>query len=124
MQANRRRDTRPEMRVRRLAHSRGLRYRVDCRPLPTERFTADLVFPRAKVAVFIDGCFWHGCQKHHRQPSANAEYWRQKIAGNVARDALAVDRLTRSGWLVMRHWEHEDAHAVVERIEAAVRARK
>lgn len=123
MQANRRRDTKPELAVRRAAHARGLRYRVDCRPLRSERFTADLVFPGAKVAVFVDGCFWHGCKSHHRQPTANSAYWRQKIASNQARDAYVCDRLRANGWLPMRFWEHEDPGSVVNRVEAAVRSR-
>ncbi len=82
MRGNRSRDTAPELVVRRLVHAMGLRYRVHTRPLPGLRRTADLVFTRQRVAVFIDGCFWHGCPEHHRQPGANSAYWSEKVARN------------------------------------------
>ena len=75
MRGNRSRDTSPELRVRSLVHRRGLRYRVAQRPIPTLRRTADLVFRRAKVAVNVDGCFWHGCEQHYKEPKTNTEYW-------------------------------------------------
>src|SRR5512132_850639 len=85
MQANRPRDTAPEWAVRRAVHALGLRYRVSVRPEPTIRRTADLVFTRARVAVFIDGCFWHGCPEHASWPKANADWWRAKIEANQRR---------------------------------------
>ncbi|WP_036447559.1 very short patch repair endonuclease [Mycolicibacterium hassiacum] len=124
MQANRRRDTKPELRVRRLAHALGLRYRVDYRPLATERFKADMVFTGAKVAVFIDGCFWHGCKQHHRPPTANSDYWRSKIAGNVMRDALVDAHLEKNGWVSLRFWEHDDPEVAVQQILATVTSRR
>ncbi|WP_109472344.1 very short patch repair endonuclease [Ornithinimicrobium cavernae] len=121
MQANRARDTKPELEVRRALHGRGLRYRVAMAPDPGLRRTADIVFTRARVAVFIDGCFWHDCPEHGRSTfNHNADYWPTKIAANVARDVDTTQRLRSSGWLVLRFWEHEDAADVAERIRQAV----
>lgn len=121
MQANRRRDTGPEMAVRRLLHAHGRRYRVDTSPVPGLHRRADIVFTRQHIAVFIDGCFWHGCPEHgQRAFRHNVEYWPGKIAGNVARDADTNARLTAAGWTVLRYWEHEDATAVVRAIERAL----
>lgn len=123
MQANRRRDTAPEMAIRRLVHAAGLRYRVDARPLPSARHTADMIFTRARVAVFIDGCFWHGCADHYRPPASNTTYWAGKVTRNRQRDRLADDALAAAGWAVIRVWEHEPPDAAARRIEAAVRDR-
>jgi DNA mismatch endonuclease (patch repair protein) len=123
MVANRGRDTAPELLVRRAIHARGLRYRVNARPLPDLRRTADLVFRRARVAVFIDGCFWHQCPQHGSIPKLNEGYWAPKLARNVERDRETDDRLENAGWLVIRVWEHEDTEAAVRRIEKAVRER-
>ena len=123
MQANRRRDTAPEMAIRRLVHASGLRYRVDARPLPTARHTADMIFTRARVAVFIDGCWWHGCAEHYRPPASNAGYWAAKVARNRERDRLADEALVAVGWAVIRVWEHELPESAARRIEAAVRSR-
>lgn len=120
MRANRRRDTRPELAVRRLVHAAGLRYRVDARPLPTLNRKADLVFTRTQVAVFIDGCYWHGCPEHGTRPKANADYWAGKIAGNVARDADTDRRLAQAGWTVLRFWEHQSPVSVAIEIAALV----
>lgn len=121
MQSNRGRDTKPELAVRRAAHAAGLRYRVDRRPLSGLNRRADLVFTRAKVAVFVDGCFWHGCPLHHTVAKANADFWAQKVARNRDRDA-ETDRLLRdAGWTVIRAWEHEPPEEVVARIVAVVR---
>ncbi|WP_072691713.1 very short patch repair endonuclease [Rhodococcus marinonascens] len=122
MRANRRRDTKPELAVRKLVHATGLRYRVDFAPLHTHRrHRADLVFTRAKVAVFIDGCYWHGCPEHHRQPSANADYWAAKVAGNRDRDAQVSARLVDEGWTVLRFWEHENPTDVAAQVVEVVR---
>jgi len=122
MVANRRRDTGPEMALRRALHARGLRYRVD-HPLPFDRRRrADVVFPRARVAVFVDGCFWHGCPEHGTMPKANRAFWREKIARNRARDADTDRRLVELGWTVLRFWEHEDVERAADAVEAAVRA--
>ncbi|MFY7070452.1 very short patch repair endonuclease [Nocardiopsis changdeensis] len=121
MRANRGRDTGPELAVRRLVHAAGLRYRVSARPLPALRRTADLVFTRRRVAVFVDGCFWHGCPEHHTTARTNAAYWAEKVRANRERDADTDRRLGEAGWTVLRFWEHEEPAAVAERIVAAVR---
>lgn len=121
MQGNRKRDTRPEIAVRRAAHHLGLRYRVSARPLADERWTADLVFSSARVAVFVDGCFWHGCPEHFSAPRTNSSYWGPKIKRNQARDAAAAAALTAAGWTSLRIWEHECPLGAAERIAATVR---
>jgi DNA mismatch endonuclease (patch repair protein) len=120
MQGNRRRDTAPEMRVRRLLHAQGLRYRVDM-PLPFDRRRrADIVFPRQQLAVFIDGCFWHGCPVHYVEPRANQHYWQDKVRLNIARDRDTDDRMQELGWRVLRFWEHQASADVVESIKASL----
>lgn len=121
MRANKRRDTSTELAVRHELHSRGLRYRVDFAPIPGLRRRADIVFTRVRIAVLIDGCFWHGCPIHATTPKRNADYWGPKLAANVARDRDTDRRLTDAGWLVLRVWEHEAAGDAAGRIEAAVR---
>ena len=123
MQGNRSRDTKPEIAVRRAVHGMGMRYRVSTRPLPGVRRTADLVFRRAKVAVFIDGCFWHGCPKHHAPPKTNASYWASKINGNRVRDRHTTALLKAAGWAVLRFWSHEDPLSVAGRIVDVVQRR-
>lgn len=108
MQSNRGRDTQPELAIRRLVHSAGLRYRVDTRPLSGLNRRADLVFTRARVAVFIDGCYWHGCPAHGTWPSTNAAYWSSKIIANRRRDEETNAVLEAEGWVVLRFWEHEE----------------
>ncbi|WP_371603738.1 very short patch repair endonuclease [Streptomyces sp. NBC_01220] len=124
MQAIRSRDTQPERLIRRLVHANGLRYRVAARPLPDLRRTADLVFRPAKVAVFIDGCYWHGCPEHYVAPKTNPGYWSDKVARNMARDRDTDQRLTEAGWLVLRFWEHQSSDACALAIVDAVRARR
>lgn len=121
MQGNRRRDTRPEMALRAAAHARGLRYRVDVCPAPGLRRRADLVFPRLKIAVYVDGCFWHGCSQHFALPRTNTDYWRAKIAGNVARDRQTDNWLGQQGWTVFRVWEHQDPHLAAAELARLVR---
>ncbi|WP_447911701.1 very short patch repair endonuclease [Microbacterium phyllosphaerae] len=126
MRANRGRDTGPEMQVRRLVHAAGLRYRVNARPERDLRRTVDMLFRRTRVAVLIDGCFWHGCPEHHQAPKSNATFWSDKIATNRARDSQTTELLTRRGWLVLRFWEHEiraDVGPVAARIIDEVRSR-
>lgn len=114
------RDTTPELAVRRLLHASGHRYRLHL-PVPgLPRRTIDIVFPRAKVAVFMDGCFWHGCPKHATQPKSNADWWRTKLDRNIERDAETTTRLTSDGWTVLRFWEHEDPIDVADSVHAAV----
>ncbi|MGH3588239.1 MAG: very short patch repair endonuclease [Pseudonocardia sp.] len=116
MQANRRRDTAPEMALRRAAYALGLRYRVDARPVLDLNRRADMVFSGAKVAVFVDGCFWHGCLEHHTVAKSNAPFWAEKVRRNRERDAETDSLLADGGWTVIRAWEHEPAEAVVSRI--------
>jgi DNA mismatch endonuclease (patch repair protein) len=125
MQSNRGRDTSPEMVVRRRLHALGLRYRVSVRPIPNVRRTADIVFTRSKVAVFIDGCFWHGCPQHYQAPVRNAEFWLAKRLRNQERDAETDATIAAAGWRSIRIWEHEVSTVpdeVVARIVSAVRA--
>ena len=122
MVGNRRRDTRPEVALRRELHRRGLRYRVDYSPLPGLRCRVDLAFTRARVAVFVDGCFWHSCPEHGTRPRTNSDYWEAKLALNRARDARNNEALGLSGWRVVRVWEHEDHKAAADRIVDALTA--
>ncbi|MFE7138479.1 very short patch repair endonuclease [Streptomyces sp. NPDC057644] len=124
MQAIRSRDTKPERLIRRLVHANGLRYRVAARPLPDLRRTADMVFRPAKVAVFIDGCYWHGCPEHYVSPKTNPGYWSEKVARNIARDRDTDERLSAAGWLVLRFWEHQSSDACAFSIISAVRERR
>jgi len=124
MQAIRSRDTKPEQLIRRLVHAQGLRYRVAARPLPQLRRTADMVFRPAKVAVFIDGCYWHGCPDHYVPPKTNPGYWSDKVAGNVTRDRDTDRKLEDAGWLVLRFWEHEPSDECAARISTEVQQRR
>lgn len=120
MRSNTRRDTGPELRVRRLLHARGLRYRVDW-PLPfNRRRRADIAFTAVKVTVFIDGCFWHGCPQHYIPPVSHREYWATKVDRNTARDRETTAQLTEQGWTVLRFWEHEPAETVARTIAKEV----
>lgn len=111
------RDTPCEIAIRRILFARGYRYRVDARPLKQLRRKADLVFPGRRVAVFVDGCFWHSCPIHGTQAKSNAEWWREKLAGNVRRDGDTDAQLRANGWTVVRVWEHEPAEPAADRIE-------
>ena len=121
MARQRSRDTGPEVAIRREMHRRGMRYRL-CWPVPgASRRTIDVALPGRRVAVFIDGCFWHGCPVHATWPKANAEWWAQKIRRNCERD-LETDRLLGDqGWRVVRIWEHEAVTDGVDRIEDCLR---
>lgn len=108
MSRQRRRDTVPELLLRRELHHRGLRFRVDL-PVPgMPRRRADVVFTRARIAVFVDGCFWHGCPDHATHPASNAAWWSAKLARNIERDRETDDHLRNNGWSVLRFWEHAD----------------
>ncbi|MFF1476130.1 very short patch repair endonuclease [Streptomyces sp. NPDC058301] len=120
MQAIRSRDTKPERVIRSLLHAQGLRYRVAAKPLPDLRRTADIVFRPAKLAVFIDGCYWHGCPEHYVPPKTNPGYWSDKVARNIARDRDTDRHLIDAGWTVLRFWEHESASDCALKIAAAV----
>lgn len=112
--------TEPEVMLRKLLHAAGLRYRVGL-PVPgMKRRTIDVAFTRAKVAVFVDGCFWHSCPEHATFPAANKEWWAEKLAGNVARDAATKAHLEELGWQVIRVWEHEPMADVADRVAAAL----
>lgn len=122
MQSNRLRNTKPELAVRRLLHAAGLRYRVDVAPVPGLRRRADIVFPRQQVAVFIDGCFWHGCPDHGpTRFGTNPDYWAAKIEENQVRDLDTSARLGAAGWRVLRFWEHRDPAEVASVVETAVK---
>ena len=124
MQAQRGRDTGCEIALRRQLWAMGLRYRLHIRPVPSLRREADFIFVRARVAVFVDGCFWHGCPQHGNAPRANSAYWAPKLAGNRARDVDTDLRLAAAGWLVLRFWEHCDAAAAAEAVIRAVENRR
>lgn len=119
MSRQKRRDTDPEMQLRRALHRMGLRYRVNL-PLPgMPRRRADVTFTKARLVVFVDGCFWHRCPIHATDPVANGSWWARKLQGNVARDRETDERLRAAGWTVLRFWEHEDmtaAAATVARV--------
>jgi DNA mismatch endonuclease (patch repair protein) len=118
----RQKGTDAELSLRKELHARGLRYRLQVPLLTKPRRVADIVFSGAKVAIFVDGCFWHGCPKHASWPKSNAQFWRNKIETNRARDADTDRRLRASGWRVVRVWSHESAGDAAERIEDIVRA--
>lgn len=124
MVAARRRDTRPERELRSELHRLGLRFRLHRPIVPGVRRQADVVFGPARVAVFVDGCFWHGCPIHGTAAKANADFWRDKIATNKKRDADTDARLAAAGWKVLRVWEHEEPVDAARRIARAVRRRR
>lgn len=114
--ANKRSDTTPELAIRTLLHRQGFRYKVDW-PLPIDkRRRADIAFTKAKVAVFVDGCYWHACPTHYVPPKQNAEYWLQKRISNGERDRDTDERMRDLGWTVLRFWEHEDPEEAVCKI--------
>ncbi len=116
MQAQKTAGTRIEMAVRRLLHSEGYRYRVNCRLLPDHRFKGDIVWRGRRLAVFLDGCFWHGCPLHGTTPKSNREWWEAKIAANRERDRRVNELLSDRGWTVLRFWEHDDPTAVASSV--------
>lgn len=120
MSRQRSHDTKPERVLRSLLHRQGLRYRLHRRPVAGLRRQADLVFPGARVAVFVDGCFWHCCPEHSTAPRSNQAWWAAKLARNVERDRDTDQRLAEAGWHVVRVWEHEDPAEAAERVAAAV----
>lgn len=121
MQANRRRDTKPEVRLRSALHRAGYRFRVD---LPVQavdrRVRVDVAFPGRRVAVFVDGCFWHGCPEHGNVPRHNAQYWEAKLRRNVDRDSEVTRALESVGWRVVRIWEHETLDTATRAVVAAL----
>jgi DNA mismatch endonuclease (patch repair protein) len=125
MRANRRRDSRAELAARSALHRSGLRFFVD-RPLklPGRTVRPDVVFPRARVAVFIDGCFWHACPEHGTQPRRNEQYWAPKLRRNVERDRAVDASLADAGWQVARFWEHQPVDEIVDQVAGIVAARR
>ncbi|WP_137989119.1 very short patch repair endonuclease [Streptomyces vilmorinianum] len=124
MSKQRSRNTDVEMALRRALHASGFRYRVHRRPLKGVRREADIVFGPAKVAVFVDGCFWHGCPEHATWPKRNSMFWREKIEKNRERDANTDARLQEAGWVSLRVWEHEAADVAAARVAAVVAERR
>jgi DNA mismatch endonuclease (patch repair protein) len=122
MRANRPRDTGPELAVRAALHRQGLRFRKHHRPLAGVRYEADVAFPRERLAIFIDGCFWHGCPIHGSMPSSHAEFWESKLGRNRERDEACDRAFHSAGWTVVRVWEHEPVTDVVALVIAKVEA--
>jgi DNA mismatch endonuclease, patch repair protein len=121
MRAQRERDTGIEREIRSRLHARGLRFRVHRRLLAGSRREVDVVFPGARVAVFVDGCFWHGCPEHGVSPKTNTSYWEPKLRRNAERDRRDSSMLRDAGWTVLRIWEHVPAEEAVRRIAALAR---
>lgn len=124
MSGARRRDTAAELALRRELHARGLRYRVNLRVPERARRTIDVAFTRAKVAVFVDGCFWHGCPEHETDPASNASWWQTKLDANRARDLDTTIHLEILGWSVVRVWEHERPEEAALRVERTLDCRR
>lgn len=124
MRRVRQKDTTAEVDLRRALFARGLRYRLQVPVLSKPRRVADLAFIGARVAVFVDGCFWHGCPAHATWPKNNAEFWRAKILANQQRDLDTNARLRAEGWEVVRVWAHEEPDVAATRIEGIVRSRR
>jgi DNA mismatch endonuclease, patch repair protein len=117
MLGNRSRDTGPELRLRQELHRRGRRFRVHVAPVQGLRCRPDIVFTRARLAVFVDGCFWHRCPEHAASPTRNAEYWEAKFRLNVERDRRHDQALADAGWTVLRIWEHDAPGAAADLVE-------
>lgn len=122
MRRQRRRDTAPELALRRELHRRGLRYRVDYPVLPTSRRRHDIVFLGPRIVVEVRGCYWHACPSHATLPKSNAEWWAEKLAANIQRDRDTENQLRSEHWELIIVWEHEDPLEAAEQIERAVRA--
>jgi|SRR5579862_3934070 len=123
MKAARRRDTKPEQLLAQELDRLGLVYVVDQAPIPGLRRRADMVFPEACVAVFVDGCFWHSCPQHGTFPKANQEWWRAKLEANQRRDKDTNRILDEAGWIVLRFWEHESAADTARTIADTIASR-
>lgn len=124
MQASKPRDTAPEKALRSELFKKGLRFHIDAKPIREFNRKSDIIFRTAKVAVFVDGCFWHGCPIHGTQAKANAEFWRNKIKQNQLRDLDTNKKLKKAGWKVIRVWEHENPEKAAEKILKIVAKRK
>jgi DNA mismatch endonuclease (patch repair protein) len=117
-------NTGAEQAVRQLLHASGYRYRIHFSVPGMPRRKIDIAFTRAKLAVLIDGCFWHGCPEHATSPKANAAWWRQKLDRNIERDLETTAQLRSEGWTVLRFWEHESPEAVKRAVAEAVEREK
>jgi len=124
MRAQAQRDTKPELAVRKLLFARGYRYRLSRPAIKGLRCRPDFIFPRERVAVFVNGCFWHVCPEHGTWPANNAAWWRAKLEGNVARDRRIDQTLRSHGWVPVRLWEHEPAESAAETVIAVLRKRR
>lgn len=124
MQGNRGRDSRPELALRSALHRLGLRFRKHTQPLVGLRCRADVVFPREKIAIFVDGCFWHSCPLHGNVPNDKGGYWTAKLERNVERDQRNNRALEEAGWLVLRFWEHDDPVAAATQVRAVLITRR
>jgi DNA mismatch endonuclease (patch repair protein) len=119
----RQKGTKKELEIRSALHKLGMRFRVQVAPLEGVRRHADIVFRGKRVAIFVDGCFWHGCPLHRTLPKSNTEWWKAKLEENIRRDNDTNARLGEAGWLVLRFWEHEDAEQVAQDIQHRLRER-
>jgi DNA mismatch endonuclease (patch repair protein) len=124
MQSNRGRDTGPELAIRRLLHAAGIRYRVSVRPIPELRRTADMVLRPLRVAVFVDGCFWHRCPEHGTWPNTKSTYWSAKLERNVERDRDTDRALESQGWKCVRIWEHEAPEVAAGRLVSVMERKR
>ena len=124
MRRVRQKGTRKELEIRSGLHQQKLRFRVQLAPVPLSNRRADIVFPVERVAIFVDGCFWHVCPLHRTFPKTNAEWWMAKLEANIRRDRNTDMHLWEAGWAVLRFWEHEDVSLVVQKIAIAVRERR
>lgn len=121
MRRQRSQNTKPELTLRSELHRRGLRYRLQLRIVEGTFRRVDIVFTKAKLAIFVDGCFWHSCPEHGTEPSNNRAWWREKLRANALRDEDTNRRLQATGWRVLRVWEHEDMGEIAERVERLVK---
>ena len=124
MQRVRQKNTSAESALRRELHALGLRFRLQVTVLDRPRRVADITFTVPRIAVFVDGCFWHGCPRHATWPKTNASFWRTKISDNRARDKDTNTRLRAIGWTVVRVWAHEPASRAALRIATLVKKRQ
>lgn len=121
MAQQRSKDTAPEVAVRKALHARGVRFRIDVKLERDMRTRADIAWAGLKLAIFVDGCFWHSCPLHATRPKANAGWWDAKLAANVERDRRTEELLRARGWRVLRYWEHEHAGDVADDILRTMR---
>lgn len=123
MQSTPQADTPAELELRRELHRRGLRFRKNYTVSGVTRSRPDVAFTRQRIAVFVDGCFWHSCPVHGTMPKANREWWREKLEANRERDRRHTAELEQAGWMVIRFWEHEDPSSAADAVVRAVEAR-